>query len=208
MSRAALRQLLVLGSLCAFGFVALLAALGWASSLTGAGAAALPAVDFATQSITTSIRDEPPNLDSTRSLDTYSNMILGHVMEGLLRSGEHGDFEPGVAERWDIRSTGATFWLREAAVWSDGKPVTAHDFVFAWRTALDPKTASQYAFILYPVKNGEAINRGELPPEKLGVTAVERPGPRGGVREPDRVLRQARRLADLPTGPRGLLPKP
>jgi oligopeptide transport system substrate-binding protein len=44
--------------------------------------------------------------------------------------------------------------------------------VFAWRTTLDPKTASQYAFILYPVKNGEAINRGELPPEKLGVTAV------------------------------------
>jgi oligopeptide transport system substrate-binding protein len=99
-------------------------------------------------------------------------MILGHVIEGLLRPGQHGDFLPGVAERWDIRSTGATFWLRDTAVWSDGKPVTAHDFVFAWRKVLDPENASQYAFILYPVKNGEAINRGELPPEKLGVTAV------------------------------------
>src|SRR6185295_4808741 len=118
------------------GFAVLLAALGWASSRTGAGAAALPAVDLATGSITTTIRDEPPNLDSTRAIDTYSNMILGHVIEGLLRPGEHGDFLPGVAERWDIRSTGATFWLREAAVWTDGKPVTAHDFVFAWRTAV------------------------------------------------------------------------
>ena len=172
LTRAAVRHLLLLAALCVAGFAVLLTVLGFASSRTGAGAAALPAVDLAARSITTTIRDEPPNLDSTRSIDAYSNMILGHVMEGLMRPGEHGDIQPGVAERWDIRSTGATFWLREAAVWSDGKPVTAHDFVFAWRTALDPKTASQYAFILYPVKNGEAINRGELPTEKLGVTAV------------------------------------
>ena len=172
MTRAAVKHLLALAALSITGFALLLTVLGWASSRTGAGAAALPAVDIAARSITTTIRDEPPNLDSTRSIDAYSNMILGHVMEGLMRPGEHGDIQPGAAERWDIRSTGATFWLREAAVWSDGKPVTAHDFVFAWRTALDPKTASQYAFILYPVKNGEAINRGDLPPEKLGVTAV------------------------------------
>ncbi len=172
LTRAAVRQLLGFAALSVAGFALLLAVLGFASSRTGAGAAALPAVDLATRSITTTIRDEPPNLDSTRAIDAYSNMILGHVMEGLMRPGEHGDIQPGVAERWDIRSTGATFWLREAAVWSDGKPVTAHDFVFAWRTALDPKTASQYAFILYPVKNGEAINRGDLPPENLGVTAI------------------------------------
>ena len=171
-SRAALRQLVVLGALSVVGFAALLGVLGWASSLTGSGAAALPAIDFATGTITTSIRDEPPNLDSTRMTDAYSIMISGHVIEGLLRYDANANLEPGVAERWDIGTSGATFWLREDALWSDGKPVTAHDFVFAWRKAVDPATASQYAFILYPVKYGEAINRGELPPERLGVRAV------------------------------------
>jgi oligopeptide transport system substrate-binding protein len=172
MSRAALRQLLVLGGGGVLGVVLLLNLLGWASSLTSNGAAALPAVDFASRTITTSIRDEPPNLDSTRMKDQYSIMIADHVIEGLLRYGPTGDLQPGVAERWDVRTTGATFWLRADALWSDGKPVTAHDFVFAWRTAVDPKTASPYAFILYPVKNGEAINRGERPVEDLGVRAV------------------------------------
>ena len=68
---------------------------------------------------------------------------------------------PGVAERYEIREDGATFWLREDALWSDGVPVTARDFVFSWKRVLDPETASQYAFILYPIKNAEAINRGK-----------------------------------------------
>jgi oligopeptide transport system substrate-binding protein len=99
-------------------------------------------------------------------------MILGHVIEGLGRYDVHGQIVPGVAERWEIRPDGATFWLREDSVWSDGKPVTAHDFVFAWQTAVDPATASQYAFIVYAVKNGEAINNGKLPRSALGVHAV------------------------------------
>ena len=172
MSRAALRQLLLLGAICVAGFAALLGVLAWASSLTSSGQAAAPAVDFARRSITTSIRDEPPNLDSSRSTDAYSIMIFGHVLEGLLRYDPNGNIAPGVAERWEIGTTSAKFWLRADALWSDGKPITAHDFVFAWRLAVNPATASQYAFILYPVKNAEAINRGELPPEMLGVKAV------------------------------------
>lgn len=172
MSRAAARQLLVLALASVAGFAVLLGILGWLSSYTATGAAALPAIDAATGTITTSIRTEPPNLDSRRANDYMSSTVLGHVIEGLLRYDVNARIVPGVAERWDIRPAGATFWLREDAVWSDGKPVTAHDFVFAWRTALDPATASQYAFILYPLKNGEAINRGDLPLEELGVRAV------------------------------------
>ena len=78
-----------------------------------------------------------------------------------------------MAERWEINEKGATFWLRADARWSDGKPVTAHDFVFAWRKIVDPANASEYAFFVYPIKNGEAINRGELPIESLGVRAVD-----------------------------------
>ncbi|MEC8428042.1 MAG: peptide ABC transporter substrate-binding protein, partial [Pseudomonadota bacterium] len=76
-------------------------------------------------------------------------------------------------ERWELREDGATFWLREDARWSNGKPVTAHDFVFAWRKVVDPANASEYAFILYPITNAQAINEGELPLSELGVRAVD-----------------------------------
>lgn len=172
MSRAAVQQMLWLGAVATTAFVALMAALSWASSLTGGGATAAKAYDLETQSITTSIRQEPPQLDSTRQQDTTSDMILGHVIEGLARYDAQNRIVPGVAERWEIRPDGATFWLREDSVWSDGKPVTAHDFVFAWQTVVDPATASPYAFIVYTVKNGEAINNRELPRSALGVRAV------------------------------------
>jgi oligopeptide transport system substrate-binding protein len=100
-----------------------------------------------------------------------SNWVLGHVMEGLTRYGRNGEIVPGIAERWELEETRATFHLRANARWADGSPVTAHDFVFAWRTAVDPKTASEYAFILYPVKNGETVSQGKLPPSSLGVRA-------------------------------------
>lgn len=117
--------------------------------------------------------EEPPQLDSTRATDQVSIFVLGHVMEGLTRYGKGGEIVPGVAERWELGERQAVFHLREAARWSDGKPVTAHDFVFGWRTAVDPKTASEYAFILYPVKNGEAVNAGKLPASALGVRALD-----------------------------------
>jgi oligopeptide transport system substrate-binding protein len=115
--------------------------------------------------------EEPPQLDSTRATDQVSNWVLGHVMEGLTRYGRNGEIVPGVAESWELGETRAVFHLRANARWSDGSPVTADDFVFGWRTAVDPKTASEYAFIIYPVKNAEAISQGKLPVTALGVRA-------------------------------------
>ncbi len=115
--------------------------------------------------------EEPPQLDSTRATDSVSIFVLGHVMEGLTRYGPGGEIVPGVAERWELGERSAVFHLRRGARWADGKPVTAHDFVFGWRTAVDPKTASEYAFILYPVKDAEAVNAGKLPTSALGVRA-------------------------------------
>jgi oligopeptide transport system substrate-binding protein len=119
------------------------------------------------------ITEEPPQLDSTRATDQVSIFLLGHLMEGLTRYGKNGELIPGVAESWRLGDRSATFRLRKDARWADGRPVTSRDFVFAWRTAVDPKTASEYAFILYPVKNAERINRGELPPSALGVSAPD-----------------------------------
>jgi oligopeptide transport system substrate-binding protein len=115
--------------------------------------------------------EEPPELNSTRATDQVSNWVLGHVMEGLTRYARSGEIVPGVAESWELGETRAVFHLRANARWSDGSPVTADDFVFGWRTAVDPKTASEYAFILYPVKNAEAVNQGKLPVTSLGVRA-------------------------------------
>jgi len=129
--------------------------------------------DYDTQTITIALAQEPPQLNGMKATDQVSILLLSHLMEGLVRYDRRGKIVPGVAERWEMDDKTATFWLRDNALWSDGQPVTAHDFVFAWRNALDPKTASEYAFILYPLKNGEAINRGDMDPSMLGVTAVD-----------------------------------
>ena len=94
-------------------------------------------------------------------------------MEGLLRYDADNRLVGGVAERWEINDTTARFWLRPEARWSNGEPITAHDFAFAWRKVLDPLNASEYAFILYGLKNAEAVNRGEMPLDALGVVALD-----------------------------------
>lgn len=130
------------------------------------------AVDAQKSKVTLALATEPPTLNSAVATDTIASFVLSHLMEGLLVYGPDGELAAGVAERWQLDADGATFWLRNSARWSDGKPVTAHDFVFAWRHALKPSTASQYAFIFYPIKNAEAVNGGQLAATELGVTAV------------------------------------
>lgn len=154
-------------------FVLLLALLGWVTSYSAAGTRSTQAVDFATNTITLALSTEPPQLDSTRATDMVSGMLLGHTMEGLLRYGPDNELVPGMAESWDVDENGGTFHLRTDALWSNGTPVTAHDFVFAWQTALNPDTASQYAFILFPIKNATGINEGEIDPGELGAKAID-----------------------------------
>jgi len=167
------RQLLAFGAASIAGVIVLMMALSWASSLTSTGSISTDAVDVTNNTLTLFLREEPPQLNSSLSTDTVSGSVLGHVMEGLLRYDEHNRLAPGIAERWEINEDGALFHLRPNARWSDGKPLTAHDFVFAWQVALDPKTASEYSFILYPVKNAEAINKGELPLSDIGARAID-----------------------------------
>lgn len=131
------------------------------------------AVDVSSRTLTLVLEQDPPQLDSTRSTDSVSIRVLGHVKEGLTRYDERNQLTGGVAERWEVREDGATFWLRRDARWSDGEPVTAHDFVYAWRRVQDPATTSEYAFIMYGIENAEAVNTGQLPPESLGIRAAD-----------------------------------
>jgi oligopeptide transport system substrate-binding protein len=82
---------------------------------------------------------------------------------------------PGMAERWEMSDDGLvyTFHLRKA-VWSDGHPVTAGDFVWSWQRVLAPETASRYAGLLYYLKNGEEYNKGTITdPSLVGVVAPD-----------------------------------
>jgi oligopeptide transport system substrate-binding protein len=129
--------------------------------------------DVGPKVLTIALLAEPRFLDSSRATDYWSFFLIGHTMEGLTRYDQNGKLVPGVAESWTINDKTATFKLRKNAKWSDGKPVVAEDFVNSWNVAIDPKTASEYAFILYNIKNGEAINTKKNPSAKLGVEALD-----------------------------------
>ncbi|GED23478.1 peptide ABC transporter substrate-binding protein [Halomonas halmophila] len=105
----------------------------------------------------------------------WESQVLMDVYEGLFKLAPDGELLPGMATDYQVSEDGRTytFQLRDDARWSDGEPVTAEDFVTGWRHLLKPRNASKYAYMLYPVVNAEAVNRGDMPPEKLGVEALD-----------------------------------
>ena len=108
---------------------------------------------------------EPEYLDPGLMVADTDERIASALFEGLARKDPKTlQPQPGMAERWEISSDGLTytFLLRQGAQWSDGRTVTAHDFVYSWTRVLDPKTASRYANQLYPILNGQEFNQGRL----------------------------------------------
>lgn len=119
-------------------------------------------------------RSEPDTLDPHLATSQAEYEIIGDMFIGLMTENAAGDPVPGAATGYEVSSDGLvyTFRLREHN-WSDGTPVTAQDFVYSLRRVLDPRTAAQYAAILYPIKNAQAVNGGKLPLEALGARAVD-----------------------------------
>lgn len=118
---------------------------------------------------------EIPTIDSAKAYDSVSFNAVSQIGEGLLRLTAEGKIEPaGAAELPTVSEDGLTytFKLREDAKWSNGEPVTAKDYVYAWQRAVNPDTGSKNAFVLFDLKNGEKINKGEEKVESLGVEAV------------------------------------
>ncbi|QFY60134.1 peptide ABC transporter substrate-binding protein [Rhizobium grahamii] len=118
---------------------------------------------------------EPQTLDQAHTSINIEEFILKDLYEGLTIYDASGKIVPGAAESWTLSDDALTytFKLRQDAKWSDGSPVTADDFVFSFQRVEDPKTAAEYANILYPIKNGEKVNKGGLAPAELGVKAVD-----------------------------------
>ena len=117
---------------------------------------------------------EPKSLDPHHAEGTWEAAVIGELLVGLTTEDDKGEPIPGAALSWETSADGKTwtFHLRDHN-WSDGTPVTAGDFVYAWRRILDPKTAAQYASLLYLFKNAEAINSGKMAPEMLGASAPD-----------------------------------
>ncbi len=119
--------------------------------------------------------EEPQTLDPHLAQGLPSLHILRDLFEGLTSESPDGRIIPGAAIRWNISRDGKTFtfYLRRDALWSNGDPVTAHDFVYGLRRSASPATASSNAQALLPIANAAEVLAGDLPLEQLGVTALD-----------------------------------
>ncbi|MGG1571704.1 peptide ABC transporter substrate-binding protein [Fictibacillus sp. NRS-1165] len=127
------------------------------------------------QEITLNALSEPPSLDPALATDTTSGWILDHLYEGLYMKNKSGDSVKGLAKDVKVSADKKvyTFKLRDDAKWSDGDPVTAGDFEYAWKHVLDPKTGSSFAFYMYYIKGAEAYNKGKGSAADVGVKALD-----------------------------------
>lgn len=109
------------------------------------------------------ISTEPPTLDPNLATDSVSHLLISNLQCGLTRYDTKTlSPKPCLAESWSFEDSGTkvVFKIRNA-LWSDGKRVTAHDFVNSWRRLLDPKTGAEYAYFLYIVKGAYEFNTGK-----------------------------------------------
>ena len=113
------------------------------------------------------LASEPPTMDWNKSTDTTSSLIIQNIMEGLTEydfSKEYVQVKPALAESWNSSKNNTiwTFQLKKKVLWTDGKELKAQHFIDSWERLLNPKTASEYAYFLFSIKNAKAYNHGKI----------------------------------------------
>ncbi len=133
----------------------------WQRASAQAPTVSLPPVPHALRSAAIA---DIPTLDPGLSVETGSSDLLRELFAGLVQFTPELDVVPDVAASWEVLEGGHVyvFHLREDACWSDGTPVTAHDFEYAWKRVLDPATHSDNASLLYDIKGARAFHTGEV----------------------------------------------
>ncbi|MGR5061632.1 ABC transporter substrate-binding protein [Photobacterium sp. DNB22_13_2] len=119
---------------------------------------------------------EVASLDPHKTEGVPESHVIRDLLEGLVNQDENGNTVPGVAESWETTDNRTfTFHLRKDAKWSNGDPVTAHDFVYSFKRAVDPATASPYSWYLEmtTMKNADEIIAGKADKNTLGVSATD-----------------------------------
>ncbi|MCE4979965.1 peptide ABC transporter substrate-binding protein [Mammaliicoccus sciuri] len=117
-----------------------------------------------------------PTMDSSLATDQVSFFTFNQTLEGLYVLDKDDNPAPGVAKADPEKSADGKTWtikLRDNAKWSNGDPVTAHDFVYAWQRTVDPDTAAEYAYMFENIENAKDITAGKKKPEELGVKAID-----------------------------------
>lgn len=118
---------------------------------------------------------EPGTLDPAKARGTHESWPLQHLFVGLTRVNKDGKVENALADKIEISEDGKVYkvTLKDGLKWSDGNPITAEDFEFAWKRVLDPKMESQYAYQLYYIAGAEEYNKGKGKADSVGVKAVD-----------------------------------
>jgi oligopeptide transport system substrate-binding protein len=139
-------------------------------ALPGCGESPLPATSLALER---GLAADPESLDPHKSRSTVSGEVLRDLGEGLMGYTPDGELVPRAAEHVEVSGDGLEyrFRLRRTARWSNGEPVTAHDFVYSFRRLLDPATAAFYAQSVIDVGNAPEILAGDRPTADLAATA-------------------------------------
>ena len=148
------------------------------SAATGNGGADAATVTAGTSDLNIMLETPVESLDPQQATDGTSFEVIANFTDGLMQMDADGKAVNALAESYEISTDGLTytFKIRSDANWSNGTPVTAADFVFAWQRAVDPAVAAEYAYMLSDigqVKNADKIIAGELDKSELGVTAVD-----------------------------------
>ncbi len=149
-----------------------------AAPADNSGAAPAETVTAGTSDLNVMLETPVQSLDPQQATDGTSFEVIANFTDGLMQMDADGQAVNALAESYDLSEDGLTytFHIREDANWSNGTPVTAADFVFAWQRAVDPNVASEYSYMLSDIgqiKNAAEIIAGEADKSELGVTAVD-----------------------------------
>src|SRR5664279_3481342 len=141
------------------------------------GLSAVPSAKAVAQEVTYNLGAEPPGIDPGVTIGVPEATVEMQVFDGLTRLDSKNVPQPAIAKSWTISKDGKTyiFTLRDA-YWTNGTPVTAYDFEYAWKRVLSPELAAQYATQLYYVYGGEAYNTSIKVGTKYYAQAVDAKG--------------------------------
>lgn len=150
------------------------AAAGGTQTAAAGGTEAGTTASAQTDTVHINIESEPPTLCSLDAYDLVSFNVLRGTLEGLTKLDANNEVIPGIAESWDVSDDGTvyTFHLRDAK-WSDGSPVTAGDFAFAWKKILSPDYGAVYSYLFYDIKGAQEYNAGTGSEDDVAVEAVD-----------------------------------
>lgn len=125
--------------------------------------------------ITYNLGASPETMDPTMSTGLPEATIQNALFEGLYRYGADKELQPAVAEKVDVSEDGLkyVFTIKKDVKWSNGDPVTAHDFEYSWKRLLDKETGAEYAYQAFYIKNGEEFNAGKVSADEVGVKATD-----------------------------------